>query len=40
VAQLIAEIDGSMIPVVETAEPNDQSAKADRRKTCPSGKLA
>ena len=33
VAQLIAEIDGSMIPVVETAESNDQSAKVDRRKT-------
>ena len=33
VAQLIAEIDGSMIPVVEMAESNDQSAKGDRRKT-------
>ena len=31
VEQLIGEIDGSMIPVVETAEAND--AKADRRKT-------
>ena len=33
VAQLIAEIDGSMIPVVEMAESNDQRAKGDRRKT-------
>ena len=33
VAQLIGEIDGSMIPVVETAEPNDQSPPVDRRKT-------
>ena len=33
VAQLIGEIDGSMIPVVETAEPNDQSPAVDRRKT-------
>ena len=33
VAQLIAEIDGSMIPVVEMAESNDPSAKVDRRKT-------
>ena len=33
VAQLIGEIDGSMIPVVETAESNDPNAKADRRKT-------
>ena len=33
VEQLIGEIDGSMIPVVETAEANDPNAKADRRKT-------
>ncbi|MEF8752646.1 MAG: ISKra4 family transposase [Accumulibacter sp.] len=33
VEQLIGEIDGSMIPVVETAESDDQSAKVDRRKT-------
>jgi hypothetical protein len=33
VAQLIGEIDGSMIPVVETAAPNDQSPQVDRRKT-------
>ena len=33
VAQLIGEIDGSMIPVGEIAESNDQSAKTDRRKT-------
>jgi Uncharacterised protein family (UPF0236) len=33
VAQLIGEIDGSMIPVVATAEPNDQSPPVDRRKT-------
>ena len=33
VAQLIGEIDGSMIPVVETAEPNDQGPKVDRRKS-------
>jgi hypothetical protein len=33
VAQLIGEIDGSMLPVVETAEPNDQSPAVDRRKT-------
>ena len=33
VAQLIGEIDGSMIPVVETAEPNGQRPAVDRRKT-------
>jgi hypothetical protein len=33
VSQLIGEIDGSMIPVVETAEPNGQSPNVDRRKT-------
>ena len=33
VAQLIGEIDGSMMPVVETAEPNDQSPAVDRRTT-------
>ena len=33
VAQLIGEIDGSMIPVVETAEPNGKSPAVDRRKT-------
>jgi hypothetical protein len=33
VAQLIAEIDGSMIPLVETAEPDQQHPKVDRRTT-------
>ena len=33
VARLISEIDGSMIPVVETAEADGQSPKVDRRKT-------
>lgn len=33
VAQLIVEIDGSMIPIVETAEPKQEGEKADRRKT-------
>jgi len=33
VGQLISEIDGSMIPVVETAVPEGQSPKVDRRTT-------
>ena len=33
VAQLIGEIDGSMIPVVETAAPKAESPPVDRRKT-------
>jgi hypothetical protein len=33
VAQLIVEIDGSMIPLVETAEPKEEGEKVDRRKT-------
>ena len=33
VAQLIVEIDGSMIPIVETAEATDDGEKIDRRKT-------
>lgn len=33
VEEIIAEIDGSMIPIVETAEPAESDQKVDRRKT-------
>lgn len=33
VAQLIVEVDGSMIPIVETAEAQQKGEKVDRRKT-------
>ena len=33
VEEVIAEIDGRMIPIVETAEPVESDPKGDRRKT-------